>query len=664
MVLENITEKKRSILEKRGIESDIDLAYLSPYKYYDFSTLEELSPENVGKYLCIAGSVTSVRKKSGAGRSSVTAKLDTDNGQLTVTYLGQAFMEALLEKLKGEVIFVCGKLEYSQDFKMYSMLNPIKTTPNHNILSWYPVYPKYKGIGEEFLQEQTEIALKGTELPETIPQSILTATGLPRRKESIDILKHPEEKRELRKAIQRQVFEDALYFACSLERSSRGISPGSPYNVKRRVAVNKVLSTLPYSLTEDQGKCVEEVLKKLEAGRHVSALVQGDVGCGKSIVAFLLMIAMADSGWQSALMAPTVVLAEQHYKELSEYAAICGFNVAFLGGKKTKKEEHIMQEGIADGSIQLVVGTHALLSDKVVFNNLGLCIVDEEHRFGVKQREKLVEKARLGVHDIHFSATPIPRSMTKAIYGNCDVYEIKSMPSGRKAIQTAVTGSDGATLRFVKKQLEEGSQAYVVCPLIDGEDLRLRTVTEVAKLYEKELGTKVGIVTGKTSKKELEETLAAFKNNELKVLCATTVIEVGVNVPNATVIVIEDAWMFGLAQLHQLRGRVGRGSKQGYCILKSDKDVERLNVLCSTTDGFEIAEEDAKLRGAGNILGQEQSGKNRFLDVAMNYPVMFAKAKEYAKIMVDDGTDELLIKEMEKRSDKIFVKPEKIKIFA
>ena len=650
---------------KRGIESDVDLAYLSPYKYYDFSSLSDMSPEYVGKYVCIAGTVKKVTKKSGTGRSTITAKLETDNGILSVTYLGRVFMENILEGLMDKVVFVCGKLEYSNEYQMYSILNPIKTSPSYNAVSWYPVYPKYRGIGEDYLEEQTKSALAEVEMPETIPQAILDKTGLPKRRESIDALKRPSSQVQLKKAIQRQMFEDQLYFACSLERNNRGVSPGSPYNVKRRVAVNKVLESLPYNLTIDQAKCVEEMLQNMEQGRHVSALVQGDVGCGKSIVAFLLMIAMADSGWQAALMAPTVVLAEQHYRELSEYASLCGITVAFLGGKKTKKEERMIQEGIANGSIQLVVGTHALLSDKITFANLGLCVVDEEHRFGVKQRETLVEKARLGVHEVHFSATPIPRSMTKAIYGSYDVYEIKSMPSGRKAIQTAITRSDAATIKFVRKQIEEGSQAYVVCPLIDGgEDEKLRTVSEVAKLYEEQLGVRVGVVTGKTSKADLEETLAAFKRNEIKVLCATTVIEVGVNVPNATVIVIEDAWMFGLAQLHQLRGRVGRGQKQGYCVLKSDKDIERLNVLCSTTDGFEIAEEDAKLRGSGNILGAEQSGKNRYLEEAMEYPKMFALAKEYAKIMVDDGSDELLISEMEKRSDKIYIKPSKIKIYA
>ena len=564
---------------------------------------------------------------------------------------------------------MCGKLEWNEDFKIYSMLNPMYTMPYAEFKPGIKrVYSKFKGVSDKMLNTTIMDTFRETNVIETIPAEVIEHYHLLRRSESLRKLHYPTDLPSVSKSIQRQLFEDILYFACSLEKNNRKISDGSQYNLRTMNLYHKLSESLPYNLTEDQKRVTEEILNDMKNGRRINALIQGDVGCGKSIVGFILMLAMAESTYQSVIMAPTLVLAEQHYTELKSYADRFGFNVAFIGGTQTAKEKRKLLSKIESGEIQLIVGTHAVLSDKVKFKNLALCVIDEEHRFGVGQRRTLAEKARSGVHTVSFSATPIPRTMMTSVFGKTKVYEIKSMPKGRSPIKTAICRTDKSAIEFLRKQIAEGSQGYVVCPLIDSDidDCKLRTVKEVAKEYTDTLGVPVGIVTGKQTKKETQETLEAFKRGDLKVLVATTVVEVGVNVPNATVIIIEDAWMFGLAQLHQLRGRVGRGEKQGYCILVNSKpdENERLNIMTQTTDGFKIAEADCTIRGAGNLLGYEQNGNNRFLIESLQFPKMFSIAKDIAEKMVDDGSCDILINEMEARSEKIYVNYNKIKIFA
>lgn len=659
-----IPETKRKILEKRGIENPIDLCFLFPYKYYYFPNEAQLLAENIGNYVCVRGTVYAVNKKNGKGISMIDVRIRDAAGQtLYVKFFHQGNRYAWLAGKMDEEVYVCGQLGSFHGY--FTMADPIIFSEDrNNALGFHPVYPKYRSISAEYLKQLTEQSLEETALPETIPQDLLKKTGLPGRKEAVLQLHHPSSPQELRKAIQRQVFEDLLYYAIGIERQNREISKGSAFNVKTRKLFYEVLKSLPYQLTEDQKNVTEALLHEMEDGKHVSALIQGDVGCGKSIVAFLLMIAVAGSGYQAAIMAPTQVLARQHYDELSRLATPLGLTVGFLGGGQTKKERTAVLKNIEDGSCSLIVGTQALIGN-IPFSSLGLAIVDEEHRFGVYQREALAKQAREGVHMISFSATPIPRTMAQAMYGDhTDIYEIKSMPPGRKPIHTVIDNSD-RVFDIARQMIGQGRQVYVVCPLIDDEtgDSKLRSVDQVAKEYREKLQTEIGTLTGRQSKKETEEILNRFHNGDLKVLVATTVIEVGINVPNATLMIIEDAYMFGLAQLHQLRGRVGRGQYQGICVLRTDRDSDRLQVMCETTDGFKIAERDLMLRGQGNILGEEQSGKNRYMQECMDFPNMFRSAKVYAAKMVDSGDDESLVAEMEKRSEKIYLKMGKMKYF-
>ena len=666
-MFEDIPKKKKEILGKRGIFSGEDLCHTVPYKFYDFTrVIEEPSLEWAGRWVCLKGRLSRVNKRPGGGRTTVACRVSCNGLTVFVNYIGQARMEAVLSPAVGREMFFCGKLEWNPEWRIFSMLNPMRqSTDPAKVARWTPVYPKFKGIGDDWLRKEALSALgEPGALKETIPAEVISRLGLPGRREALLALHCPKSAGGVARAAQRCVFEDLLYFSCRLEEDMRKASKGSAYNMKTMKPARDFLGLLPYPLTADQGACLSAMLGEMKEGRRVNALVQGDVGCGKSVVAFALMVAMAGSGYQAAIMAPTVVLAEQHYAELSSYAERLGMRAALLGGRQTAKEKREALKGLADGSIQLAVGTHSLVSDGVGFRDLALAVVDEEHRFGVRQRERLAEKARHGTHTVSFTATPIPRSMADTLYKGTEVFEIKTMPPGRSPVRTYVMEGEDQAMGFVRGQVAMGRQAYVVCPLVDAEDdAGPRSVAQVAKAYGEALGVEVGVATGKQSKEKTSEALRRFKEGEIPVLAATTVVEVGVNVPNATVIVVEDAWMFGLSQLHQLRGRVGRGSEQGHCILRSDRGGDRLSAMLETTDGFKIAEMDLGLRGAGNVIGEEQSGKNRFIGEALSYPKIFAAARREAAEMVDYGLHEKLMESMERRSEKAYVKAQKLKIF-
>ena len=664
MELLQLEPKKLRKLNKEGVETSFDLCHLFPYKFYDFTKPQtEITEDMTERFNLFYGTIQKVevtREKP----SKTKMRVLVGDKTLYTTYIGNYYMGEQLKKYIGSNIFVGGKLTLFEG-KYYCMLNPILTTFNKAKTGVIGVYPKYTGISEEFLKDLIDETFSKENIVETFPMDILERSKMPQKRVALKYMHSPANKNELFTGIRRQIFEDLLYFACSLERDNRRKKDESEYVIRTTNSIKKVVESLPYDLTDDQKKVVKDIIANASKGKRVDALIQGDVGCGKSIVAFLVMLAMAENGYQSALMAPTLILAEQHYKELSSYASLVGKRVAYLGGNLKARERKQILEDIKEGKYDLVVGTHSLISDNVEFKNLALVCIDEEHRFGVRQRQAFTEKAEKGVHTIKFSATPIPRTLAESIFNDHDIYEIKTMPSNRKGVETCIRSTDEEALEIVKRELAEGSQGYIVCPLIDTDDEenKLSTVNKTAEFYKKACGVEVGIVTGKVAKDKLVETLERFKSGEIKILVATTVIEVGVNVPNATFMVIEDAYDFGLASLHQIRGRVGRGNKKGYCVLRSDRDSERLTVLTQTTDGFKIAEEDLRIRGAGNLLGDEQSGNNRFLQEALVYPKMFEKAKEYAKEMVDNNTDDLLISEMEKRNEKVYFKLKKFKYF-
>ncbi|MBR2891510.1 MAG: ATP-dependent DNA helicase RecG, partial [Bacilli bacterium] len=390
---------------------------------------------------------------------------------------------------------------------------------------------------------------------------------------------------------------------------------------------------IPFKLTNDQELAIEDILKDLESSSRMNRLLQGDVGSGKTVVAFVAMYANYLCGYQSSLMAPTEILATQHYNNLIKFFKDKKIKVALLTGSTSKKEKNEIYEGLENGSIHMVIGTHALIQDEVNYNNLGLVITDEQHRFGVNQRSNLKNKGN-APDILYMSATPIPRTYALSIYGDMDISSIKTMPNGRLPIETYLKKNSDMLdiLNMMYKELKDNHQIYVIAPLIEeSEKIDLENVYELESKFNKAFKDiyKVGVLHGKMDPIEKDKMMDSFKNNEIQILISTTVIEVGVDVPNATMMVIFDSFRFGLSQLHQLRGRVGRNSLQSYCILISDYEKERLNILTETNDGFKISEEDFRLRGSGDLFGIRQSGDMSFrlADIKKDYNIL-VKAKE------------------------------------
>ena len=551
----------------------------------------------------------------------------------------------------GDTCFIGGKLKASNKKNLFFMSNPIifKKYDGKSDCHIYTAYEKIRGISESNFERIINECLEHATIPDKVPRELLHKYNLMSKDEAIREMHKPSSVEGVKKAKYRLNMDDLLYFALQLEEKNRNLPVGSAYGIHSLAITTKIIENLPFQLTKDQKSAYEELVNRIRSGKRLNALIQGDVGCGKTILAFLLMFVMADNGFQSVLLAPTQVLASQHYNELKEMAAPYDIDVVYIANGLKKKEREAILKSIEDGSALMIVGTHSVLSKEVKFHDLGLSITDEEHRFGVLQREEITTKAKAGMHTVTMSATPIPRSLSDVLLSTTEVFNIQSMPNGRKPIQTAICASQNTIFQFIKKEIEKGHQAYVVCPLIEDKQGVMegilsveQTYTEYANVFGKNA---VAVLNGKMKEDETEKVIRSFKNGEIKILVSTTVVEVGVNVSNATVIVINNAERFGLASLHQLRGRVGRGNSQGYCILNSvHKNNKRLLALCKYKNGFQIAEADYALRGCGNILGTEQSGSNYYVELSMRYPDLFNELQKYAKKYMDTGEAEMIVK--------------------
>lgn len=641
-----ITPAKEKQFNQKGICSVEDLVNFLPRSYNDCTVITGILPADVLSNIVVR--VNDVRSYNNHTPILMASCTERDSGErVNIMWFRQNYLQPRLLRCLHRDVLVCGKAVYNPQYKNYSIASPLLFTPDvSGGARVYPVYSKIPGMSEEYFKEKMLLALRKP-IKETCPERVVREQNLWGLEASINELHNPSGMSTLECAKSRLIFDDLLYFALRMESAERSVSKGSQYNVKSLNTVHKIIRALPYSLTKDQRVAVDSMTERMKQGRRVNALVQGDVGCGKSIIAFLMMVAMADSGYQAVLMAPTQVLARQHYEELSRLVEPYGMKVAFLGGEYIKKaEKERLLSGIKNGDFAFVVGTHAVLSKDVEYKSLALAITDEEHKFGVLQRQSLIEKAAAGVHSISMSATPIPRSLAMVVYGSgIQLYTIKTMPNGRMPVKTAISNSQNGVFKFLMQQIGEGRQAYVVCPMIDkNEDMAgVKSVEEISEAYKTVLephGIRVSTLTGRTKKEETEGIIGRFKNGEIDVLVSTTVIEVGVNVPNASVIIIHNAERFGLSGLHQLRGRVGRGNHQSYCVLFSeDKSNERLAAMVSTTDGFKIAEEDLRLRGAGEFIGTRQSGDDRYMALMLAYPERYEEIKKIASEMLDTGEE-------------------------
>ena len=644
-----------NILKKRKMETVEDVCQLFPSKYYDFSFINPLNTGRLDKNYAFVCKLVSYELKKQSSLYIVRCTLQdiyTQN-ELCVSWFGTTEMYNVLKKdyHPGDTCFIGGKLKASNKKNLFFMSNPIifKKYDGESDCHIYTAYEKIRGISESNFERIINDCLEHATIPDKVPRELLHKYNLMSKDEAIREMHKPSSVEGVKKAKYRLNIDDLLYFALQLEEKKRNLPAGSVYGIHSLAITTKIIKNLPFQLTKDQKSAYEELVNRIRSGKRLNALIQGDVGCGKTILAFLLMFVMADNGFQSVLLAPTQVLASQHYNELKEMAAQYNIDVVYIANGLKKKEREAILKSIEDGSALMIVGTHSVLSKEVKFHDLGLSITDEEHRFGVLQREEITTKAKAGMHTVTMSATPIPRSLSDVLLSTTEVFNIQSMPNGRKPIQTAICASQNTIFQFIKKEIEKGHQAYVVCPLIEDKQGVMEGILSVEQTYTEYTNifgkNAVAVLNGKMNEDETEKVIRSFKNGEIKILVSTTVVEVGVNVSNATVIVINNAERFGLASLHQLRGRVGRGNSQGYCILNSvHKNNKRLLALCKYKNGFQIAESDYALRGSGNILGTEQSGSNYYVELSMKYPDLFSELQKYAKKYMDTGEAEMIVK--------------------
>ena len=529
----------------------------------------------------------------------------------------------------------------SGDFIGYNMTNPtfeaLDSAPvtTRRVL---PIYPLTAGLSNAAMLKAVRQALEVCDPPaEILPEEIRQKYGILPAERAYYAIHEPSSMAEAELAKKRLIFEEFFVFSAglSLMRAARAEKKTEPY---RNLNLKPFYGALPFTLTGAQQRAVDEILQDLGRGAPMNRLVQGDVGSGKTMVAAAAAYCAANNHRQAALMAPTEILAEQHYASLFKLFEPLGIPVGLLTGSMTVKQKREVREAIASGEIRLAVGTHALLSDATRFSDLGLVITDEQHRFGVGQRSRLSAKGE-DPHLLVMSATPIPRTLALLMYGDLDVSIINELPPGREAVDTFLVGESYRPRinAFIRKQVAEGHQCFVVCPAVDeNEDLSMKAATVWAETLQQTVfpDLRIALLHGQVKGAEKEAAMASFARGEADVMVATTVIEVGVDVPNATLMVIEDADRFGLSQLHQLRGRVGRGKAKSYCILTShnrnEETLKRLKALCKTTDGFKIAEEDLALRGPGDFFGQRQSGLPTFRVANLNYDLTTLKEAQAA----------------------------------
>ena len=633
--------RKKNILAKRGIITEEDLLNFLPRDYLDFThKYTEINRSLSGCTGCFIGSPYKYTVKYQNNRSIITFKIQTaDEKHINVCIIGSNYLKAYLEQLMLEdKIAVFGKLSYEEPYG-YSILNPVHvvyTSQSANFAQIEPIYTKFDGIGSGWLKEQIgQILASYEDVP--VRNDILLKHGFdyPSTKKAYETLHNPQNLMDLEYAKERIKFNKLLSFSSSLIEQSRKEAKGTAVILNSLKITKEIVTSLPYSLTPDQTKYLNEMVLKIRDGKRENCFVQGDTGSGKTIVALLMLFAMAENGYQGALMAPTSILAGQHFEQIKKIADKYNINVAYLDGSTKQSEKKRIYKELSDGTIKIICGTHSLTSDMIKFNKLGLVVIDEEHRFGVEQRNSLLSYAKEGVSVITMSATPIPRTLAGALHSpTTSIYEIHTMPEGRTPVATGIAEDEEKIFDYISRQVKARHQAYVICPLIDeNEELPIRSVAETEKLYKDRLpDCRVDSINGKMSADEIEKKIEAFKNREFDILITTTIVEVGVNIPNATVIVIQNAERFGLAQLHQLRGRVGRSSFKSCCVLlSSDKDNPRLKALVNCSDGFAIAEEDLKLRGAGDLIGVKQSGFTEVMELIAENPKYYDRVCEVAK---------------------------------
>ena len=649
--LKGIGEKTEKIFQKAGIYTVGDLIRYFPRGYDVYEEPVPISELEEGKTMTVTGSVYGRIQVGGSPKMQITTVYLKDiTGTLKVIWFRMPFLRNTLAKagvitLRGRVIRKREGLvmEHPEVFCPASKYDLKQDTLQ-------PVYPLVTGLTNHAVMKAVRQVLEDCDVGEGIlPKDITREYQLSDYRQAIYGIHFPKDKEEFYHARKRLVFEEFMLFILSLrmlkESEERVLNP---YCFREQPQIEKFLNSLPFELTNAQKTVWREIKNDMEDIHVMSRLVQGDVGSGKTIVALLAMMYTGLNGYQAAMMAPTEVLARQHFENINHMLQEYGIplKVGLLTGSMTARQKRAVYEEVESGEIQLVIGTHALIQEKVIYKNLALVVTDEQHRFGVKQRETLANKG-VSPHILVMSATPIPRTLAIILYGDLDISVINELPKNRLPIKNCVvdTGYRNTAYRFIKNQIAEGRQCYVICPMVEeSETLEVENVTDYTENLREILGVniKVQCLHGKMKQSQKDEIMEAFSKNEIQVLVSTTVIEVGIDVPNSTVMLIENAERFGLAQLHQLRGRVGRGKYQSYCIFmsasKSKETKERLDILNKSNDGFFIASEDLRLRGPGDLFGIRQSGILDFKlgDVFQDSQVLQQASKAANLILEED----------------------------
>ncbi len=613
--VKGVGEKKAQLLKKLGIETVYDLLHYFPRSYIDFTnqiSICDIEPETV----CCFKAVVAYDPSSAYIRQGMTIFKTTvydDTGTVHITVFNNKYLAESLKQ--GREYLFYGKVSLSRDG--LEMNTPI-VEKEENGSTMRPVYPLTAGLTSNMLSIIMKNALalyKNADEHDIIPNEIRRNYSLSHERFALKSIHFPTNENDIVISRRRLIFEELLCLQLGMKLLKSRDRGKTSYTVKND-CTNEFISSLPFSLTNAQQRVIAQCVNDMKKEIPMNRLVQGDVGSGKTVVAATLLYLVAKNGFQSAFMAPTEILATQHYETLLKLTEGTDIKINLLTGSLTKKKKDEIKAKLKDGEIHVAVGTHALLTEDVEFKSLGLVITDEQHRFGVKQRGTLSFKGA-SPHTLVMSATPIPRTLSLIIYGDLDLSIINELPKGRQKISTFAVDSSyhQRMYGFIKKYLDAGFQAYIVCPLVEeSETADLTAANEYAKeLKEKEFSSyNVGILHGKLKSKEKDKIMKDFSENKIQLLVATTVIEVGVDVPNAVIMVIENAERFGLSQLHQLRGRVGRGKEKSYCILVSDSKSEntrsRLEIMCKTGDGFKIADKDLELRGPGDFFGKRQHG--------------------------------------------------------
>lgn len=641
--IKGIGEKKIALLNKLGIFTVNNLLEYFPYSYIDttkFKKISEITEEGSYSYRLKIISLMENRKKKNIRVTKFLA-MDEEMNYCTIVYFNNIFISKNLKI--NNVYEMYGRAKLLG--KNVEIQSPTMQNKVNIIGSVIPQYHLCKGISNlDLVKIIQNLLKKNLYFEEKLPSNILNELNLESYDNAIRNIHFPKDNESFIRAKRRLAFDEIFYFQLSMKKFKKKNDDAISFQIKNETL--EFINSLSFKLTNSQNKVLEDIFNDMSSDRQMNRLIQGDVGCGKTIVSFIAMFNVVKNGFQSVLMAPTEILARQHFENAIELFEKHNIKVELLVGSLKESEKKTIREKIENGQVDIIIGTHAVFQEKVVYKNLGFVITDEQHRFGVKQRLLLSKKSN-NPDILVMSATPIPRTVGLVMFCDLDISTIDELPSGRGKVNTYFVDEnyEDRYMNFIKKHISEGRQAYIVCPLVDESDtLELQSVINLYdRLKERYFqDVEIEFIHGKIKPVDKDRIMKNFENGKIKVLVATTVIEVGINVPNSNIMVIYNAERFGLSQLHQLRGRIGRGNYESFCILvsnnKSTSVKKRMDIMCSSNDGFYISEQDFLLRGYGDILGYRQSGEARFkiLNIQKDYDLLKSAIKYVDELLKDD----------------------------